>query len=320
MSHPALAGTGDVMRPLAISVLGLTAAGLVTGWWLWPRARAERQLGTPQTSPAVENSPTPAQIPSRLAVLELQVNDALGTRIRSGGPLLFSVALIGTSSTRALRIGEAGRAWSVDLRFETVDGRPAGLKVEPLGDPAVIPRGRESRAPPPASSEPDGKTVVDDSRIHRVEFGLSPDESARLAPGTYNLRVVLPLPSAPEGVKMLASNAVSVTVELPASGERAPAEQEKMRLQAAARFYNHAKKWEDAHRVALQLVERQDAGTTAYLLLGDALNGLRRDDEALAAYQEALAALPKETKEAPVYLLTRIEQVRERLESRTRTR
>jgi tetratricopeptide (TPR) repeat protein len=185
------------------------------------------------------------------------------------------------------------------------------MKVEPLGSPGGFLGKRDPRAPAPAPPEQVGAADVDDSRVHVVDLGLSPEESARLGAGVYQIRVLLPLASAPDGVKQLSSNIVRVTV---APAAPAP-EQEKQRLEKTARYYREAGKWQDAHRVALELVQRQDADSTAFILLGDALNGLRRDDEALAAYRQALAALPKDTKRSPDYLFARMEQVQQRLDA-----
>jgi hypothetical protein len=62
-------------------------------------------------------------------------------------------------------------------------------------------------------------------------------------------------------------------------------------------------------------VERADADTTAFTLFADALDGLGRDDEALAAYQEAIAALPADVDESPDYLIARMDAVLRRLEA-----
>lgn len=67
--------------------------------------------------------------------------------------------------------------------------------------------------------------------------------------------------------------------------------------------------------MALQLVERESPDTAAFTFLGDALNGLHRDGEALAAYDEALATLPTTPDEAPNYLFARMEAVQRRLEA-----
>jgi hypothetical protein len=248
-------------------------------------------------------------------VLTLQVNDATGADVGAGEPVFFAVSLSGTSPTRAFRISTPGRAWSAELRFETSDGKPVPMKIEQLGsaDTYRIRRARKTPEAAPLGQGPEA--LVDDSRIHLVDFGLGPDESARLAAGAYDVRVVLPLASAPEGITQLVSNTVSVRVAPAASGSQASPEQEKVRLEAAARFHLQAHNWEAAHRVALQLVERQDAGTAAFILLGDSLNGLRRDGEALAAYQDAMATLPQDLKESPDYLLARIEEVEQRLQA-----
>jgi len=272
-----------VVIPLAVVV----AAAGVAGWWFWPRAAqnpgARQTVAGSRDASAVANAAPPP------ALLTLQVNDATKADVAAGVPLFFSVSVTGTSPQQTFRIGAPGRSWFADLRFETGDGKPVPMKLEQLGS-----------------------TDTDDSRVHRVDFAVAPDESGRLAAGAYDVRVVLPLASAPEGIKQLVSNTVSVSVAPASSGSQLSPEQERVRLEAAARFYLQSQNWEAAHRLSLQLVERQDAGPAAFILLGDSLNGLRRDSEALAAYQDAMAALPRDLKESPDYLIARMHQVRAR--------
>jgi tetratricopeptide (TPR) repeat protein len=143
-----------------------------------------------------------------------------------------------------------------------------------------------------------------------MEFGVSPEESARIATGTLTVRAVLrPAATVPDS-RQRVSNPVTLTVAPALS-----ADAEKAHLETLARFNLRSQKWDEAHRAALRLVERDDADATAYILLGDSLNGLRRDEEALAAYQEALAVLPKNLDESPDYLLARMEEVQQRLEA-----
>ena len=92
------------------------------------------------------------------------------------------------------------------------------------------------------------------------------------------------------------------------------AEQELRRLIESAEFYLQAERFEDAYRLALQAKERQPKKIQSYMLLGDALNGLRRDKEALEAYDYALhlSALEKQY-EPPTYLILRKYEVEQRL-------
>jgi tetratricopeptide (TPR) repeat protein len=205
------------------------------------------------------------------------------------------------------------------LRFETADsGRPLPWKIDPLGPAVTFRFDRDSGRPAgnaQESAEQSDVAIVDSSRVHRLELGVGPEEVGRIPVGTYTIRAVLPLDQDPNGDSRLVSNTVTLTVEGGEAIAHQPAAAEKTRLEAAARFYLRSEKWEEAHRFALELAERRDADTVAFMLLGDALNGLRRDEEALAAYHQALATLPETQDESPDYLIARLEEVQDRLAS-----
>ena len=299
---------------------GLAAFTVVAAaaWSLWPnepRGAAEA-LAPASTDAAPQGRVAPAiKLPA--GALELQVNSAATARVTAGSSVIFTVSLTGSPASPPLRLGGAGRPWSGSLRFEIGDpAQPLPWRLATLGDPVTVRLDAGTPASSPAGAAATGEVVVDESSIHQIELGVSPDEAARIAAGTYSIRVALSLPDNTGGE--LVSNRVELVVEPPGSTAASVAGVEKLRLEAAARFHLSAGQWEDARGVALQLVQRDAPDTLAYRLLGDALAGLGRDDEAIAAYREALGRFPETSPEAPEYLIARIAQVEERVQAAKR--
>ena len=251
---------------------------LAVGAALWWRSMSRRQPPASQGSPGAapaEQAPTSA--------LVLQVNRMSAATIPAGASAFFTVTLAGPASER----------WASGLRFESGEGKPLAFRIEPLGSPFTI--------------------QVADREMRQAELGISPGEAEHISTGSHTIRAVLALDGGTSDERRLVSSTVTLTVGAQEAG--ASTSSDKARLEAAARFNLLSEKWEEAHNAALQLVERDAADTSAYILLGDALNGLRRDDEALAAYQEALATLPRDLDESPDYLIARIAEVQQRLEA-----
>jgi hypothetical protein len=269
----------------AVGVLALVALGAL----VWRRSAA------PASPPGRSQNTEPAAPSGSGPELILQIDRTTSTNVSAGTPFFFTVTVTGPSRD----------AWSSALRFETADGRKLPFRIDRLGTPFRVEIGNRKAAdarPEQARDEP--------TEVHQAEFSVSPEESARLSTGTYTIRAVMAQAGSDSDSRPRVSNLVTLNVASPASSDG-----EKAQLETVARFNLRSKRWDEAHRAALRLVGRDDADATAYILLGDALNGLRRDEEALAAYQEALAALPKELHESPDYLLARMEEVQERLEA-----
>jgi hypothetical protein len=296
------------VRRIGLALLVLTVvAAAAAGWW-W-----RRTLPAPAAGKNAPAAAVPAAQAVPIADLVLQLNGGTEAYVGRGTSVFFTVTLTGTSPEPAFRVGRQGTPWSANLRFETPDGKPVAIRIEQLGPPFTSRFADDPRVAAPPT--PDGdEAIVDATRVHQVEFGVSPDEAARAA-GTHALRAVLPIEGNARGPTRLVSNAVTLAIDDgTAAAQQAPGA-EKLQLEAAARFYLRARRWDDAHRVARGLVERADADTTAFTLFADALDGLGRYDEALAAYQEAIAALPADVDESPDYLIARMDAVLRRLEA-----
>jgi hypothetical protein len=265
--------------------LGVLLLALAVGTTMWWRSASTRRVSGAGDLPAAVPTATASTFE-----LVLQVNRMTTAAIPGGASAFFTVTLT----------GHAPESWTPGLRFETSAGKPLAFRIDPLGPPITLEGGDRER---PGSA------------MRQAEFGISPEEAERLSTGSHTIRAVLPLANATSDRRPLVSNTVTLAVGAPEAGAMESTNSEKARLASAARFNLLSEKWEEAHLAALRLVEREDADTPAFILLGDALNGLKRDEEALAAYHEALALLPRDLDESPDYLLARMEEVQQRLEA-----
>ena len=296
------------MRRILFTLTVLVVAAAAAGWWYRSRGVQSSPPAASGAAPSSRAAPTqPERPPLPPARLTLQINGGPNTQVARGESMFFIVSLTGTSPTE-LRVGAAGQPWSARLRFESAEGKPFPARIEQLGRPIGYTFDRNS-----ATSEETDEAIVSASRGSQVGFGVSPDEATRIAGGTHSVRAVLSLEHAVAGQTEFVSNTIRFTVRMPPDMGGNPFQDSKPRLISAVRFYLRAQKWQDAHRIALQLVQRDDVDAEAYTVLADALNGLQRNDEALAAYQAALGSLPAGATESPDYLFARIDQVEERI-------
>jgi hypothetical protein len=291
----------------AVAILALLIA-VAGGTWFLRRGR-DVPGGTSATSPAAaqSNRPDSAAAKAREPVdLVLQIENGDSVSVQVGTPAVLTVTVSAVAGSSPISLGAPGRPWPGDLRFELAD-RGADLpwtlrRIDPPRTWTI----KGATAPAPAQAE---IAVLDAATVHQIEFAIPPDEALRLTPGTYLLRATLPI----TGIGNVTSNAVTLTAT--AADATAPAVPQA-RLEAMAGYYLKVRDWENAYRHALQLVERETADVRAYTLLGDACTGLGRDEEALAAYREAVAAVPQDSPEAPDYLLARIREVEDRLSAK----
>jgi hypothetical protein len=199
--------------------------------------------------------------------------DATGA-IAAGTPVFFTITLEDSAGDIV------DESWLSSLRFETPDAAPVSWPLRRLGAAHA--------------------GELSGTRFIRVRYGLDPDTTTRIAPGTYAIRVA----AQPRGARVV-SDGVRFQVAAPA--ETLSSEQS---LQIG-RFHLEAQQFDRAHAIALKLVEAADS-TEGYIMLGDAFTGLGRHEEALAAYLEALASIKTdEGLEPPDRILRAIERARE---------
>lgn len=291
------------MRKFLLSVVIIALIIIVSGiGWFGLRKSSLSQAPSPSASP--------------LLVFKLQVNrQDNNVDILQGTPLVFTVFLSGSKSAPTpSRIGKSGSPWHTHVRLELAEGKPLTWKLAMLGSPQAFLFQRDASGRINIEGKEGEEAIIDAEHNYTVEIGIDPDESAKITPGLYTIQAILDISFEREN-KRVVSNPVIVNVQ----EQKVPltAEQELRRLIESAEFYIQASRFEDAYLLAIKVKEREPKKIQSYMLLGDALNGLRRDKEALEAYDYALhlSAMRKQY-EPPTYLMLRKYEVEQRLEQR----
>jgi len=281
---------------MRIATIVLLAVVVGIGWF------GEKKQSLSQTSPPSDFTPP---------IFTLQVNRQDNVDTVQGAPLIFTVFLSSSKSANPLRIGKPGNPWHAHVRLELVEGKPLTWKLAMLGSPQAFLFQRDASGRINIEGKEGEEAIIDAEHSYTVELGIDPDESAKITPGLYTIQAILDISFEREN-KRVASNPVIVNVQ----EQKVPltAEQELRRLIESAEFYIQASRFEDAYLLAIKVKEREPKKIQSYILLGDALNGLRRDKEALEAYNYAihLSALEKQY-EPPTYLMLRKYEVEQRL-------
>jgi hypothetical protein len=245
--------------------------------------------------------------------LTLQLSDEREVTATQGTPLFFKVFLSGSKTGPAVAVGSEDQPWYRLLRLESIDSeRPVKVEWSTLGEPHALTVRLDPSGNPAIDMYRGGKAVIDrDRSVYSAEFGITPEDTAKIAPGRHQYRAILDMDSRfPWEPRVhLVSRAVTVMVEPAAAADLA-------RLVESTRFYLRAKRFDDAFRLAQQLTQREPNEIRSYVMLGDALNGLRRDQEALGAYEHALLLIEgrePRPRGHPDYLYLRIEEVQRRV-------
>jgi hypothetical protein len=287
------------MRKFIIAVAGLlilAAIGAVAWRWL---------VTAPQDPPFA---------------VALKVADSSQRAVNGATPLYFSVFVSKSRGAQQARIGTAGEPWYAHLAIEPLEPqRTPQFRWSLLGRPHSVYVRHDGRANLTNLAMYEGAEAVFDDvrRIYTAEFGLAPEQVVQLPAGRHAYRAVLTsdswLPWRWRG--RVASAPIWLTVEGPVVSVT-PAS-EAARLAESAGFYSRAGRFEDARRAAQSLVQASPTDSGYHMLLGDALNGLRRDNDALKEYRDALLLLSAEKhhghRDAPEYLFMRIEEVQARM-------
>jgi hypothetical protein len=278
---------------LIVLALAILAMGWI-GWRVWIAAHA----------------PPP--------VLSLDVNRERDVRLLPGIPLVFTVTVSGAPGGPVTRIGGAGDPWWDHVRMVTEGGR-RGIpwKPSPLSSPVSIRFGRDAHGHPTVEQGSDEEALLDADHVHTIDLAVGPEETARVAAGRYTIVASLHQPLWPpwRWRPTVISNAVVVTIRRAAGATIPAAELESLRLAELADYYLRAKKYEDARKTALRMLEADPRSADGYMNLGDALGGLGKNADALEAYEDALLVGPPPGPEAepPSYLIERIGEVADRM-------
>ena len=256
--------------------------------------------------PACRRSHPLREAPLR-ARLTLQVLPAEGTvEILPGTPITFEVDLTALEGAPPVDLGGAGQPWHARVHLvEGASRRPLGWATVVLNArSAVFSKGADS---PERSDKSSDVATIDRDHVQRVVLAASPETMTAVAPGSYEVRAIL----AEESRQILESTPVSVVVR---GASEAPhrEELERQKVADSAEFYLEAGRFADARRLAEELTAREPRNAGAWMLLGDALNGLEKPGEALVVYRQALHVVPR-TYEEPTSLYRRISATLQKL-------
>ncbi len=257
----------------------------------------------------------PSATPERMLwLLALEVDQTTEIEVLTGTPLLFSVSLTGAGTGSPGRLGAAEKPWHAYVALELAEsGEPAPWRMLRLAPRSLNFEG-DAAARGAAPDERAAQAVVAPGRVHLLTLAIPPEEAVRMPPGRHALRAVVLRPDLAGEAARVVSEPVAVVVRERGADPAAQASLERRRALAEADFYVRAERFEEAKRVAAQLIARDRADAAAHMLLGDAAAGLHRDEEARDAYLAALqlVAGKGELDEAPQALFERLSEVEER--------
>jgi hypothetical protein len=249
-----------------------------------------------------------------LWLLALEVDQATEVEVLIGTPLLFSVSLTGAGTGSPGRLGGADKPWHAYVELELAEsGEPAPWPVLALASRSLDFEG--DAAGSGAVHEGSKEAVVAAGRVHLLTLAIPPDVAVRMPAGRHSLRAVVLRPDLSGEAARIVSEPVAVVVRATGTDPAEQAALERRRAMAEGDFFVRAGRFEEAQRVAAQLVARDRADAAAQMLLGDAAVGLRRDEEARSAYLAALqlVAGKAELNEVPQALFDRLSEVEQRL-------
>lgn len=244
--------------------------------------------------------------PPATPVLTLLVNRQGAAVLAQGTPVVFDVYLTGTRRGRQTRIGSSASPWHRLVLLEHVETKELlPWRTTVLGAPRATEYGFAEGRPAVTQHDASAARIGGVGRVQKVTIAVAPEDSAPIAPGVYHVRAVLETPFWEfRGWRGLVASA-PVTLTIAAGPGGSDPSLEAARLTESARFYLSAQRFDDAHRAASELLQREPESADAYILIGDALAGSGRNREALEAYWSASRLIPKRY-EQPAALRERI--------------
>jgi hypothetical protein len=243
--------------------------------------------------------------------LTLLVNLHPHVEITPGTPLLFEVSVGSSPSAPGFDIGSRWRPWHSLVRLEPADGSAIPWRTAQAGVPRSVHMRRAADGSPEVTEDAPVVAHLEAGRdVHIVTFAARPGDTASIKPGTYGLRAVLQTPWWLRWgwTGRAVSGAVTVLVRDPSQADDRTQALEAERLARTADFYVNVGQYAEAHKAAISLVASRPKESRSHILVGDALAGLDRRQEALDAYRRAMALLPRSYEE-PTLLTERIRKL-----------
>lgn len=235
-------------------------------------------------------------------VIGLDVNGGTSIEAAPGSPFVFTIHLTGERRGPVV-VGTRSTPWHTSLRLETMEGRELPWRVEPHGTPSGTTLQDDMRLATVRS--PSVARLVWHGSHYRAQFSVAPEQTTTFS-GAVRVRAVL---DTPRWVwwrwrGSVQSQSVTIHVSADAAGR---ADLQRQRLVETAAYFLDRQRHADAYTAANQVAAVAD-GVDAQILRGDALAGLNRHAEALAAYRRALRLRPPSYEE-PALLLDKIASV-----------
>ena len=320
-AEPGRAALRGVVAALLLACASAVAAACGSESEPEPGTAAEAAA---QASPAPDDTIVPrppAERPAAPAdemhwLLELDVAQTQELEVLRGTPLLFVVSLTGAGKGPAGRLGGAAQPWHTQVELELAEsGEPAPWPVLTLAPRSLV-FVRDAAKGGAVRDEEVAEAVVAPDRVHLLTLAVAPEPALRMAVGRYVLRAVVRRPDRTGEAARVVSEPVTVLVREAAEDPAAQAVLERRRTLAEAEFDVRTGRFEEAERLAAQLVERDPADADAHLLLGDAAVALRQDEQARDAYLavlDALATARGPLDEPPQGLIERLSALEQRL-------
>lgn len=273
---------------VAVSVFGALVVGGLIGW--------RRLRPAPPAAPARAAVGTNRPAAERGGFLTLYAGTGNPVRIAAGTPILLEVSVTAGRGNAPITLGRPGVPWSADLRIvEGPSRRPLAWAAPVLGSPRSTAFSKDVDGRLTVSEQSADVALLDRDHIARATLAVSPETTALVAPGAYQVRAIFA--GGPWGG--LESAPLTVLVQKAGEGSGSG------RVAATAYFFLRAGRFEEARRQADELSSREPKSPVAWMLLGDALAGLGKTREALNVYRRALAVSPR-TYEEPAQIYERM--------------
>jgi cytochrome c-type biogenesis protein CcmH/NrfG len=155
-----------------------------------------------------------------------------------------------------------------------------------------------------------GPARLDERRVAALVFGVDAAALGALRAGVYVLRAVVDT-TGERGMWNGRAASRPITLRLGAAPAREAAAAQRARLRQSAAFYLADAQFAEAESRARRVIVADASDIEAWVLLGDALDGSSRPQDALAAFRSALKlanAAPGD-REPPAYIEQRIFEI-----------
>lgn len=247
-------------------------------------------------------------VPGASPIVTVLVNGETSIDVAPGTPLIFEVTLRGPRRDRVV-VGSSWRPWQTLIRLEDNQGRSLPWRLAAHGQPKAISVSLAGQYPTLSTNVTAVADLQWQSSEYTMSLAVAPDETQQLS-GTTGVRALVETPWWTGSSWRGKVTSPSVTVRVPSDAGSRP-DLNLARLLGSADYFLLRHEYERAYAASEQLTRSAPDLVIGKIFHGDALAGLQRRDEALAAYRSALA-LRGVSYEEPTLLLDRIARLSRR--------